>query len=123
MFFSRALLAVASVMGLVAVSAPAWAEHVDLMSSDGPLRLEVSRSGEVTGSYASKDGEMRGRASANGDLNGIWMQPRSDHPCQEARDGTYSWGSFRITGIYGRNPAGYWGYCGERADRDWHIRR
>jgi hypothetical protein len=87
------------------------------------MRIEISRSGEVDGAYPRRDGILRGRMSANGDIHGLWTQPRSDHPCREPRGGTYAWGAFEINGIYDRHPSGSWGYCGERADRDWELRR
>jgi hypothetical protein len=110
-------------LAVVSVATPAWADRVDLMSSDGPMRLEISRNGEVDGAYPDKNGVLRGRARADGDIHGTWTQPRSDHPCREARGGTYAWGSFSISGVYSRQPVGLWGYCGEQPDRDWRLRR
>lgn len=87
------------------------------------MRIEISRNGEVDGAYPDHNGVMRGRANADGDIRGIWTQPHSDRQCREARGGTYYWGQFAISGIYSRRPVGFWGYCGERPDRDWKMRR
>lgn len=117
------LLTLAAVALALGTAQPASAERVDLMSSDGPMRLEISRNGEVDGAYPDRDGVMRGRINAAGEISGIWTQPRSDHPCRDARGGTKAWGTFQIAGIYTRQPIGYWGYCSEDPNRNWKLRR
>ena len=105
------------------MSSAAHADRVDLMSSDGPMRLEISRNGEVDGAYPNREGVKRGRINADGTIHGLWVQPRSDHPCREVRGGSRAWGTFVIAGIYTRQPLGRWAYCDEQPDRDWKLQR
>lgn len=105
------------------LATPARADRIDMMSADGPMRIEISRNGEVDGAYPDREGVMRGRINAAGQISGIWMQPRSDHPCREAKGGTKAWGTFQIVGIQTRRPVGRWGYCGADPSYDWKLQR
>ena len=110
-------------LAFLALAGTARADRVDLMTTDGPMRLEISRNGEVDGAYPNHDGVMRGRINASGDIRGIWTQPTSDQPCREVRGGTKAWGTFYIAGIYTRRPMGLWGYCGAEPNHDWKVPR
>lgn len=102
---------------------PARADTFELLSSDWPMRLPLDAGGEVHGVYPKRQGEMFGHDGADGNIHGIWTQPRSDHPCHELRRDTYTWGGFVISNPYRRNVSGSWGYCGEEPLRDWQIER
>ncbi len=106
---------------LAVLAQPALADSFDLMSSDGPMRIRISPDGDVRGDYPKLQGTMWGHVGPDGELHGLWAQPRSDHPCREARANTYAWGSFTISSPYHHHMRGYWGYCGEEPNRDWSI--
>lgn len=103
--------------------AAAHAEAFQFSSSDGPLYVEVSPSGHVAGRYPRKNGALYGRMTEDRTVTGIWIQPRSDQPCPTAQQGSYYWGRFMLTNPYARPVYGMWGYCGEKPDRSWDIRR
>ena len=52
---------------LLALSGAARADVVDILSGDGPMRLQISPNGEVDGAYPKLKGVMHGRISADGD--------------------------------------------------------
>jgi hypothetical protein len=118
----RLWLSVASVAGAL-LAGPVRADSFDLRSNDGPIYLRVERDGDVHGQYPKRNGTLAGHVDDAGDIRGMWMQPTSDHPCERARNGTYSWGFFYLSSPYHRHISGAWGYCGEQPQRDWDIHR
>jgi hypothetical protein len=108
---------------LALMVAPVRAESINLMSEDGPIRLHIEQDGEVRGEYPKLQGIIHGHVSPDGAIHGMWMQPRSDHPCKRPRGDTYAWGFFSIRHLYQRNVAGSWGYCDEEPIRDWGLQR
>ena len=96
----------------------ARAESVD---SDccGALYYHVRHDGAVTGEYPKQNGHIDGRVSPDGTATGIWIQPRSDHPCLRPQYGTYAWGRFVIRNIGDPDMSGEWGYCDEVPNRGW----
>jgi hypothetical protein len=103
------------------LAAPARADSFELRSNSGPIRLHVERDGEVSGHYPKYNGTLSGHVDQAGEIRGIWTQPTSDHPCERARNGTYSWGLFVISSPYHKRISGAWGYCGETPQRDWEL--
>lgn len=113
--FALALLPLALSAG------PARAEWFEFHSNNGPIRLHVEHGGEARGSYPRYNGELFGHVGADGGIHGIWMQPRSDHPCHEPRGDTYAWGTFYISDPWRRHVEGSWGYCHEPPVHDWEL--
>jgi len=113
---------------LVLAAASARADDLYFHSSDGPMEIHIDQSGRVHGRYQQESGAQRpgrlvGTAGGNGSLEGLWLQPKSDHPCGYPREGSYTWGRFTIGNAWGAYPYGSWGYCDEIPNRNWQIRR
>ena len=112
---------------LLASAELAQADELSFYSSDGPIDLHVGESGRVFGHYqqdtgAQRPGRIVGHMQPDRSIEGLWLQPASDHPCGYAREGTYAWGHFIIGHAWGHHPYGSWGYCDEAPNRDWQIR-
>ena len=120
------LLICAAVMLLT--TAAAWADDLQYYSSDGPMQVHVTQDGRVSGGYqqdtgARRPGRLVGRVGGGGTLEGLWLQPESDHPCTHPREGTNSWGWFAISNAWSPAPYGVWGYCDEMPSRSWNLSR
>jgi hypothetical protein len=118
---ARVFVSAVGCLGVALLGPPAHADSFALISNDGPIQLHIEQDGDVHGRYPKLNGTIMGHVSDGGDIEGIWLQPNSEHPCREARNGTYSWGHFVMSSPYQPNMRGAWGYCGEEPQRDWEI--
>jgi len=114
-------LALAAAVLSLAVSA-ARAEDLFFDSSDGPMEIHVGEGGRVSGHY-QRPGRIVGHVGRDGSIEGLWLEPASDHPCGSQREGTYAWGRFIIGRAWSRHPYGSWSYCDDTPNSDWQIRR
>jgi hypothetical protein len=99
-------------------AAPAGAESIDSQCC-GPLSYHIQSDGTLVGVYPKQKGEIAGDMAADGSAMGVWIQPRSDHPCAQARGGTYAWGRFVFRNVGRSNMAGEWGYCDDVPNHPW----
>jgi hypothetical protein len=102
---------------------PAFAERFSVDSKCcGRLYYSIDPDGDVHGHYPKQEGRLSGTISGDGTATGIWIQPRSDHPCVRERRGSYAWGRFVIKNMGTPDIEGEWGYCDEAPNRAWGFR-
>ena len=112
-------LGLAGLAFALSASAPAATMPIDLDSTFGPLHLDVDMtSGQVHGTYPKFGGEIFGQMKA-GDVDGIWTQPKSEHPCKEERHGTVNWGRLVFPAGQESGFHGSWGYCDADPTQPW----
>jgi len=114
--------AVAALVAALTLAGPAAAEDYNFRTHQGPVTIQVHRSGRVEGYYPWNNGKMVGRVERNGDLSGLWLQSKSERTCREQREGSFYWGRFYITNPNIRPVRAFYAYCGERPTLDWGFR-
>ena len=111
--------------GLTATPALAKLFTYDLASEFGPVNLTIDTgTGDVIGTYPKFDGKIYGKLLPANTIDGFWVQPKGDHPCQIQRHGSYSWGRLVFENPAGGHLNGSWSYCDGEPARPWkgHIR-
>jgi len=118
----RLVLAIAvSALALGTVPAAAGSVPYDLETSFGPVHLEVNAAtGHVHGTYPKYDCEIFGDLTQVDRIDGIWVQPRGDHPCHETRHGTANWGRLLFENPHGPKMSGWWSYCDREPTEAWN---
>ncbi|MDF1792797.1 MAG: hypothetical protein P1U88_12850 [Thalassobaculaceae bacterium] len=87
-------------------------------SSDyGPLTLNVTQDGTVSGTYPEFDGRIIGTFHPElVQISGFWLQDASDLPCAEERGGTAAWGRVSFELVGSERLLGVWSYCDRELD-------
>jgi len=108
---------------LLLMTVPAFAERFSVDSKCcGRLFYSIDPDGDLRGYYPKQEGRISGTVDRNGTARGIWVQPRSDHPCVHERRGSLAWGRFVLRNVGTPDIEGEWGYCDEMPDHDWGFR-
>jgi hypothetical protein len=107
-----ALFAVLIALALVQ-AARAAAQSSEWTTDFGPLVLTVRDGDRVTGVYPSYNGRIEATLNRRDSaLEGLWLQPSSEVRCDQARDGTHSWGLVSWSLRQDGTLQGQWSYCG-----------
>ncbi|WP_296524209.1 caspase domain-containing protein [Rhodoplanes sp.] len=87
----------------------------------GPFTYGITPGRYLIGHYPKQSGTTNGRIGPDGTASGLWIQPRSDRPCAERRNGSLAWGRFVFRNVGTAAMTGEWGYCDEYPTQPWNF--
>lgn len=77
----------------------------------GRMSFRIAPDGSVTGEYPQYSGRLKGKATRDGLIDAVWIQPSSKRTCATQLEGSSNWGRVQWKVVDNKYLRGGWAYC------------